>query len=254
MRARPANTIPLLGMLVLLATGTHARAGQAITDDGKFFSADAIQSAEAIIRQIQMVHQKDLRVETFPEIPKELLPQFQQQGKQKFFEQWTNDRATQQRVNGVYILICRNPGRLQVWVDNATGRRLFTAGDRDFLVQKLTPFLHRHEYDAGLLAAVRFVQRQMDDRSKATEDPNAPLLVPPLPSGEASGLGDCPRAGWGEGELRTTPLSTDNQCCHPERSEGSLNRATQSAQRSFASDQDDKGSRIPIETSLGDKP
>ena len=28
--------------------------------------------------------------------------------------------------------------------------------------------------------------------------------LPPLPPGEASGISDCPRAGWGEGELRAT--------------------------------------------------
>jgi uncharacterized membrane protein YgcG len=266
MRTALANPVPLLLLLGLVASASWAKAGQGIADAGKFFSADAIRSAEEAINAIQVAHQKDLRIDTIDRIPNELLPEYRQQGKQQFFEKWTNARAVKQGIDGVYILICRDPGHLQVWVSNDTARRLFTAGDRDFVVHKLLTRFRQHEYDPGLLDAVHFVRRQMDDRSKATEDPNQPLVSLPLRRstrpersllvGSASADGIAPASGtipsdngyptrrprFHRGEQsspRTSLLRANPPPCHPERSEGPLPRVTQSAPRSFASAQDD---------------
>jgi single-stranded-DNA-specific exonuclease RecJ len=44
-----------------------------------------------------------------------------------------------------------------------------------------------------------------DAETRGHGDAEKDPAVPPLPSGEASGTGDCPRAGRGEGESRATP-------------------------------------------------
>lgn len=60
MRADASNFIPLVGLLLLLTIGGGARAqSPGIRDEGKFFGADAIKSAEAAIQRIEMIHQKD---------------------------------------------------------------------------------------------------------------------------------------------------------------------------------------------------
>src|SRR5207245_2757888 len=41
-------------------------------------------------------------------------------------------------------------------------------------------------------------------------------LLPPLPPGEASGIGDCPRAGWGEGRRRKASLGFPSPQPSPE--------------------------------------
>ena len=171
-----ANPTRLVALLVLGAAHASALAqSRGLSDDGGFFTVDATKTAETVIKRIQVVHQKDLRIETFAQIPKDLQPRFQQLGKAQFFEQWADDRARKQAVDGVYILLCKQPGHLQVWVGNNTARRLFTAADRDQLAQKLADQFRQHRYDEGLVGAVRFVQRQMDDRSKASDDGKAPL-------------------------------------------------------------------------------
>src|SRR3954454_10393783 len=39
------------------------------------------------------------------------------------------------------------------------------------------------------------------------------FIFPPLPPGEASGISDCPRAGWGEWELRETLIDAKKLWC-----------------------------------------
>lgn len=172
MRRRSHILLAVLTLFLLFATGGPGLAQQQqqvspIRDDAPFFSADAVKQAEAVIEQIRIVHQKDVRIETFPDIPKEFQGRFEQQGKARFFEQWVAERAAARRVDGVYVLVCESPRRVQVWVGNRTARTAFTVADRDELVRQLAEHFHQHQFDAGLLQGVRFIQRQMGRHSGA---------------------------------------------------------------------------------------
>ena len=131
------------------------------------FRSDAVNEADQIIRQINSRHQRDVLVETIPSVPSDMQVPQQAQERTRFFEQWADRRASQQGVNGVYVLICKNPSHLQAAVGNATAQRLFTVSDRDELGRRMVAAFKAHEYDQGLLNGVRFIEQQMDAHVQA---------------------------------------------------------------------------------------
>ncbi|HXE52068.1 MAG TPA: TPM domain-containing protein [Tepidisphaeraceae bacterium] len=194
--------IVLLSPLMLLLGSSRAvAASNGVRDEAHFFSARAISEAEQTIRQIEQRHHKDVLVETLPEVPSDLRDQFQQEGRDQFFQKWTNQRATSNGVNGVYILITKKPGHLQVWVGNETQQRLFTSSDREELDRQLAGDFRASRFDQGLVQGVRFVERQMDThgtgsagRSGATVPPAGRFPQPNVPPGG-------PGTSWGIGGL-----------------------------------------------------
>src|SRR5688572_13650329 len=102
-----------------------------ISDAGGFFSAAALADAGDIIRSIESFHERDVRVETYPEVPAHLQGDLARDGRDKFYDDWLNRRAKHLGVQGVFVLITRAPGRVQVGVDKVTQRHFFRPEDRD---------------------------------------------------------------------------------------------------------------------------
>lgn len=158
----------LIAPLLLLAGASQAlAASNGVRDEAHFFSANAVDQASQIIQQIDERHGKDLLVETFPQIPPDMQSQFDQLGKDQFFEQWARTRAQSQGVNGIYVLISKSPGHVQVEVGNKTRMRLFTVADRDRGRDILVTAFRGKQYDQGLLQFVRFVQQRIDANAAA---------------------------------------------------------------------------------------
>src|SRR5439155_20154012 len=120
----------LIGCLTLAAAPARALDPQ-VRDDASFFSSQSVEQANTIIRQIKQDHGKDVMVETFPKIPDDQLPQFDPTRKDQFLDKRLTVRAKELGVNGVYILICKDPSRVQVGVGKETRQRAFTEANRD---------------------------------------------------------------------------------------------------------------------------
>ena len=132
----------LVGWLVGAAPASAAVAPK-VDDQGKFFSAEAVEKANQKIREIYREFNKDLLIETVPKIPSDLEAKYKEQGKSKFFVDWADKRAKDASVNGIYVLLCREPPHLQVEVGTKTRQRAFTLQDRDRLVGKMVPLLKK---------------------------------------------------------------------------------------------------------------
>ncbi|MGH7226830.1 MAG: TPM domain-containing protein, partial [Gemmataceae bacterium] len=167
----------LMGWLGLTVVASAAVA-PIIKDDGKFFSAEAVNKANDKIKKIAQDHNKDLLIETFPEIPADLKKDYTPDKKKEFFEKWARDRAHENAVNGVYILICKKPGYLKVEVGNETQKKAFTPRNRNELAKNLTDKFKKEKYDEGLLEAVDFYAKTLREnlgrahgaRAKASEE------------------------------------------------------------------------------------
>jgi hypothetical protein len=125
-----------------------------VIDEGKFFSAKAIEDANKEIGKITREYGKDLLIDTVPGVPAEQEVKYKELGKQQFFNTWAEQRASGAGVRGIYILLSRQPGHLQIEVDKATRQKAFTADDRIRLVQKMLPLLKDKKNDEALRAAV----------------------------------------------------------------------------------------------------
>jgi uncharacterized protein len=128
-----------------------------VKDDGKFFSAEALEKVNKKIRQLYTDFGCDVVVETVPAIPADREAKYKELGRDKFFLEWAQKRAEELGVNGVYVLVCKSPGRVEVYL-NGPRKRLFGPGGRDQIVGKMLGPFRDKKFDEGLTAALDFIE------------------------------------------------------------------------------------------------
>jgi hypothetical protein len=159
-------------VLGLALAGRAAAVAPEIKDDGKFFSADAVKKANVAIRDIARKYGKDLLVETFAKVPDdqvEKVKAMSSEERAKFFGRWAAQRASDAVVNGVYVLVAKEPAHLRVVIAGKVGS-LFTRRERDQLARQLRDDFHNKRFDEGLLAATKFVADRLAAGSKENRD------------------------------------------------------------------------------------
>src|SRR5579884_3425175 len=159
-------------LLPLLLAGWLCGAGTAsaeVRDDGKFFKADTVAKVNKEIQDIHDRYKKDVVVETYksykdidvPETSKESVKLETKEERNKAFNEWALERARKLKVNGIYILICREPSHLQVEVGKNTLTKEFTAADRHKLDEILLNKSRDKKFDEGLEDGVDFIRTAM---------------------------------------------------------------------------------------------
>ena len=168
-----------LAALLLAATclwpASLRAVGPEVRDSAGLFSASAVKQADDSVRRIQRDFRKDLLVETFPGVP-ESRTQDYQQSREKFFSSFVVERAEAARIDGIYVLIMKEPPphryRIQVAVGQNTRQRAFTLADRDELVRVFQTSFRQDKYDDALRIGVAFVEtplRSILQRSRASQ-------------------------------------------------------------------------------------
>lgn len=159
---RPLRLFPLLLLCWLLpAAAVRAVYPPPIKDEGMFFSKETLEKANKKIKDIYDRFRKDVVIETFPAIPDDLETKYKDMERKKFFTEWATTRARDLGVNGVYILICKKPGHLQVEIGNETQQKVFTLEDRDRLARGLLSKFKDKKFDDGLLEGLDFIEKTM---------------------------------------------------------------------------------------------
>ena len=157
-----------------------------VVDDGGFFAADAVSSANQKLADIDQNFGRQMRVETFAEIPADLKGQYSEATKREFFQKWARRRAEQVGLRGVIVLVCKNPSSLQVEVGGETARSgAFTQADRSAMSDLLLKSFRAKNYDQGLGQAVDFFQQKLQEHGTSKEapaQPNSAGSATPAPS------------------------------------------------------------------------
>jgi hypothetical protein len=160
-----------LAALLATVAGQALAASRGVVDRANFFSNTAIEKADRQINDIARSTGKDLLVEAVPSIPADQQRDYKDLGKQAFFSRWAGARAQTAGVRGIYILLCKEPGHLQIKPDRQMLRGPFTQDDAQQLQRQMLPQLKAKQYDAALQGAVDFVAARL--RAQA-----APAAVP----------------------------------------------------------------------------
>lgn len=137
-----------------------------VQDGAGFFKPETIAKANDALAEIGRKHNKDLLIETYATVPAdkvEAVKAMDKESRGKFFQEWGKSRAKRRRVQGVYVLISKAPGHIQVEVGDRTEKAAFTIKDRDRLRDILIGAFQKKEYDRGLLEAVQFVEKTLDE-------------------------------------------------------------------------------------------
>ena len=153
-----------LGLCAGLVLASQASAvAPEIKDQGKFFSEEAVKKANKQIREIARKYEKDLLIETFATIPADQaarVKSMSNQEREKFFHNWAEDRAETAVVNGIYVLVCKDPAHLQIVVTKKARSRFDDEAYKKLRDLLLKEFRAKH-FDEGLQATVNFVQEKL---------------------------------------------------------------------------------------------
>jgi hypothetical protein len=139
------------------AGGGQAREPFTIRDRASYFSPEAIQAANRDIATIAHRYGRDLLVETNPTVPADdadRVKAMTAKERLEYFQDWARKRARQEGVNGIVILICRNPSTLYVDVTESA-KAVVTPAEGKRIHEALLAAFREKKYDAGLEAVVR---------------------------------------------------------------------------------------------------
>ena len=173
----------LLGLIVLIGIGSAqslAVVGPAVHDDARLFKPATIDQVDVVVKEIHDKFDKDLTIRTFVAIPESLQPSFSAEDKESFYEHWLRHEARAAETNGIFILIVKKPGRLQIGVGNQTYTKAFTYADRDELRDLMLKSFREKKFDDGLVTAAHFVLERME--KNRAEPATAPPKATTLPS------------------------------------------------------------------------
>ena len=166
-------TMIVVGLWIMAVTSGTAHAGDhKVVDEAKLFSSDAVRYTSPILDQIHDQLHHDLMIETFASIPEDLRPLQAREEKATFYNNWVISEARKHGVNGVFILVTKDPPHVQVGVGNKTRENDFTLADRDELVGQLADAFHKGSFNDGLLDAARFVRKAMARNEKVKLPPD----------------------------------------------------------------------------------
>ncbi len=97
-----------------------------VHDGGSLFTGTAIDKAKVAMGKTLFEHETALTIDTHSTVPKDRKLPDGVGERARFFEDWAKASAATDRAKGVYVLVCRSPGYVQVIVDKATLDRGFT--------------------------------------------------------------------------------------------------------------------------------
>ena len=130
-------------------------------DGGEFFG-DAESAAATTIEELFAKHRKDIRIETFAAVPEAQQAKLKQLGSESFFKGWLVERAKAEHVDGLFILICRQPAMIKVGINEATRKTKFNDADREALWKLIKRRFDKQEFDAGLLDGLKYVSDRFE--------------------------------------------------------------------------------------------
>jgi uncharacterized membrane protein YgcG len=185
----------VVAVAVVLVSMSMAQAtGAGIQDAAGFFSHEAIAAAEQQIATIHQQFGKDLRVETYARIPPDRADQYAPEKRTEFFATWAYQRAKALGLDGVIVLICKDPAFLQVEVGEHTKHQAFTLANRDHMRDLLVTAFKQRQFDAGLRQAVTYYGRTLQTNLGEPSTGARPSVAPapgvrplmPAPQGSPS--------------------------------------------------------------------
>jgi uncharacterized membrane protein YgcG len=163
MSRHPCSTCLWTVATCMLFIGRAGAVAPEIHDEAKFFSAEAVKKANEQIREIYSKFHKDLLIETFPSVPSDQLDKvkaMESKEKADYFRKLAIEHAKERVVNGIYVLVTREPKYLYIEITPAA-RETF---DQDFYnhIRKLLFASFREDrFDEGLAAAVQAVKERL---------------------------------------------------------------------------------------------
>jgi uncharacterized protein len=154
--------LPIFALALMCLIKAPSTVSAEVKDETGMFSQSAIQKADEATRQINQKYGKEVLFEVFPDIPADMRANYSYDRREQFFAQWGSRRAQELKVDGIYVLITRNPSYIQAAAGADTKKRAFTDDNSTQLKNVLVNRFKNQEFDQGLLEATQYVQRTLE--------------------------------------------------------------------------------------------
>ncbi len=167
-----SRTFPSLVILFSLL-GAMALAAD-VKDDAVFFSPGEIQKANADIRALKSTFKRDLVIETYRTVPANRSVQVKGMSadeRNRFFREWAIDRSRRVARDEIFVLICHEPGHVEINVGTAAEKQGFGVAERNKLRDIIVSRFKEKDYDKGLRESVNYVVGRFDARKSGVELP-----------------------------------------------------------------------------------
>src|SRR6516225_2727476 len=159
----PRNLVVIPVLVLLLADKAWATS-PAVSDAAGFFSPEAKLQATEEIEEVQRQFNQTVLIETVnaPSTLKKWSLQFKSpESRTRFYRDWAIKEARKIGPNSIVVLICKEPGPIQIAV--AAGRdaekRAFPAGDCEVLKDKIKQKFDQNQFDEGLTEGILFIRQ-----------------------------------------------------------------------------------------------
>src|SRR5437879_3116913 len=123
-------------------------------------------------------HGLTMTIDTYAKIPDAKKGAYSEANKDKFFKDWAKELATGDKARGIYVLVCRSPGYVEIIADKETRDRGFSHDNevklKDILLKAFREAKDKSEAeqhqirDNALKAAVDYVISDLKDSTVAT--------------------------------------------------------------------------------------
>jgi hypothetical protein len=147
----------------LVLAGPLGAVAPEIRDDAQMFSAAARKKADERVREIYRKHGRDVLIETFTSVPADDMDKVKKMDKEAraaYFLGWAKERAGKRVVNGVYILICKEPQYLLAGVDEKEPHH-FPKGIAAEIEGVFRKEFRENRFDDGLDKALTFIEEKL---------------------------------------------------------------------------------------------
>ena len=132
-----------------------------VKDYASFFSPAVVEKADDEIRKISRNLKRPIAVDTFKQPPAALAKQVASASadeKKRIYGNWQNERMRASRFEGIYLLVTREPSRLEVGVSSELEKRAFKPADRVKLQSLLLEKFRAKQFDEGLTEGLNLIR------------------------------------------------------------------------------------------------
>lgn len=157
-----------------------------VIDQGNFFSAPALKSANQTISELERKYKHQIHVETYATAPgsqADAVAKMSKSEQNAFFVSWLKEREKATKSNGLFVLITKTPSHVHAGVNESLVRQGFTSQSRERVVNALLEGFRGKNYDEGLQHALTQVRTEFSKLGPANASARTgSTAVKPLPN------------------------------------------------------------------------
>jgi hypothetical protein len=132
-----------------------------IRDDAKLFSPDVVATAREKLSAAETAAKHGVTIETYATLPQGKAGDVEKMSaseKARFYSDLLKQRAKQAHAEGIFVLITKDPGHVEVGVSGKLQSAGYTAASKKQLVDTFLTAFRQKEFDRGLTGAVSQIE------------------------------------------------------------------------------------------------